>query len=318
MLDGQTWFLTWLIVVRTIVLIVLIVEFAAHLFLRVTRYSSRITRYTLLFCWLTVPVVSVAAVNGYIQARVAADPATPAIDRVREQKRDTAPLVFADTQLYRRLYAAAQPLGEVLLLPGSKYVPEDVRVKWLNDLTARGPFWLIADAGDPATGDENAKAEQWVTNHACPIDSIYAGAGRVTRFTAAPIGEPQAVNTPFNDEIALKSYRLSQSAVTPGATLCVELNWKALKAPASDYTVYVHVVDPQGNLIAQNDMQPRNGFAPTSQWAVGTLLADRHGVILPARLPVGEYTIRVGLYRSDNQAPASTGPINLTKLTVAP
>jgi hypothetical protein len=318
MMDGQTWFLAWLIIVRTTILIALIVEFAANLSSLSTRYSPLITRYTLLLCWLTVPVVGVAAVNSYIQARVAADPATPAIDLVRAQKHDAAPLVVADTKLYRRLYAAAQPLGEVLLLPGSKYVPEDVRVKWVNDLTARGPFWLIADEGDPATSDENVKAEQWVTDHACPIDSISAGAGRVTRFAAAPIGEPQAVNTPFNGEIALNSYRLSQSAVKPGATLCVELNWNALKAPASDYTVYVHVIDPQGNLIAQNDMQPRNGFAPTSQWAVGTLLADRHGVILPASLPAGEYTIRVGLYRSDDQSPASTGPINLTKLTVAP
>ena len=318
MMEGQTWFLAWLIVVRTVALIVLIVEFAANLFSHVTRYSSLMTRYTLLLCWLTVPIVGVAAVNGYVQARVAADPVSPALEFVREQKYDNAPLVFVGTQLYRRLYTAAQPLGEVLLLPGTKHVPEDVRGPWLNDLIAHGPFWLIADEGDPATRDENLKAEQWVIAHACPIDSMSAGAGRVTRFTAAPVGQTHMVQSAFNDEITLDGYRLSQATAKPGATLCVELDWKALKTPAGDYTVYVHVIDPEGKLIAQNDMQPRNGFAPTSHWTVGAALADRHGVILPASLPTGEYTIQVGLYRTDDQSPVPPGAINLTKLTVAP
>jgi hypothetical protein len=318
MLDGQTWFLAWLIVVRTVVLIALTVEFAANLFLRVTRHASLITRYALLFCWFTVPVVGVAAVNAYSQTRITADPAAPAIDLVREQKHDTAPLVFADTKLYRRLYAATRPSGEVLLLPGSKYVPEDVRVKWLNDLTARGPFWLIADEGDPATSDENVKAEQWVIDHACPIDSASAGTGRVMRFAAAPAGGTQAVNTTFNDEIALNSYRLSPAAVKPGAALCVELNWEALKQPAADYTVYIHVIDLQGNLIAQNDMQPRSGFAPTTQWKPEEKISDRHGLILPANLPAGKYNVRIGLYRSGDQTPAQPAAIDLTPISVTP
>jgi hypothetical protein len=318
MLDGQTWFLTWLIVVRTIVLIALSVEFAANLFSRVTRRAALMTRYILLFCWFTVPVVGVAAVNGYSQARVAADPATPAIDLVRVQKHDAAPLVFADTKLYRRLYAAAQPLGEALLLPGSKYVPEDVRVKWLNDLTARGPFWLIADEGDPDTREDNLKTEQWVIDHACPIDSASAGTGRVMRFATAPTGGTQVANTTFNGEIALNSYRLSPSAVKPGAALCVELNWEALKTPAEDYTVYIHVSDPEGKLIAQNDMQPRNGFAPTTQWKTGEKISDKHGLILPANLPAGEYNVRIGLYRSSDQTPAQPVAIDLTQISVAP
>lgn len=317
-LDGQTWFLTWLIIIRTIVLIALALEMAVMLFPRSTHYASLVTRYSLLMCWLTVPVVGVAAVNGYIQARVAADPARPAIDLVRAQKHDPAPLVFADTKLYRRLYTAAQPLGEVLLLPGNKHVPEDVRVKWLNDLTARGSLWLIADEGDPATSDENVKTEQWVTDHACPIDSTLAGTGRVTRFTAAPNGEAQAINATFNDELTLSQFRLTQSTLKPGGPLCIEVKWNTLKTPAADYTVYVHVVDPNGQVVAQNDRQPQGGFAPTSSWQPGTGIIDRHGVILPANLAAGEYSIRVGLYRSDDQSPVSPGAINLTKFAVAP
>jgi hypothetical protein len=71
-------------------------------------------------------------------------------------------------------------------------------------------------------------------------------------------------------------------------------------------------------LIAQNDMQPRNNFAPTSHWAVGATLVDRHGVILPASLPACEYASQVGLYRSDDQSPVLPGAINLTKLPIMP
>jgi len=212
MMEGQTWFLAWLIIVRTLVLIALIVEFAAGLFFPVTHYLSRIARYVMVACWLTVPIVSVAAISSYRQARVAADPAAPAITLVREQKHDAAPVIFADTKLYRRLYAAARSLGEVLLLPGNKHVPEDVRVKWLDDLMQQGLFWLIADEGTPDTGEENRQAEKWVIDHACPIDSTSAGAGRVMRFTAAPSSTLQPSDAVFNDELAVSQFRL-----TPGA-----------------------------------------------------------------------------------------------------
>ncbi len=318
MMDGQTWFLSWLIIVRTIVLIALIIEFAVNLFPSIARYSLRITRYALLLCWLTVPCVAIAAVNSYTQARLAVDPAMPAIEWVRAQNPAAAPLVFAGTKPYRRLYAAAQPLGEVLLLPGAKHVPEEVRAQWLNDLLARGPFWLIADEGDPDTRDEDVKTEQWVIDRACPIASASAGAGRVLNLAAAPEGETQKIDATFNAELALNGYRLSSTTLKPDAALCVELNWNARQKPAADYTVYVHVIDANGQLVAQNDMQPQSGFAPTSQWQAGSTIVDRHGVILPANLPGGEYTIRLGLYRSDDQSPVSPGAIELAKINVAP
>jgi hypothetical protein len=303
MLDGQEWFIAWLIIIRTIVLVVLTLEFAAYLFSNLTRYAALATRYTLLICWLTVPIVGLAAINSYTQTRLAADPALPAVELIRDQNKAHAPIVFAGTKIYRRLYAAAQPLSEVLLLPGSKHVPEEVRAQWLIDQLALGPFWLIADEGDPETRDENRQAAEWVSQRACPIDSTAAGAGRVTRFGSAPTGEEQPAKASFGNQITLDSYRLSQSPLSPGAALCAELTWSAPATPDGDYTVFVHLVAPDGRVVAQNDMQPQNGFAPTSQWAAGTPLIDRHGLLLPADLPPGDYTVRVGLYRVDDQTP---------------
>jgi hypothetical protein len=118
---------------------------------------------------------------------------------------------------------------------------------------------------------------------------------------AAPI--PINTTATFADEIELSGANLSSQQLHSGGTLCVELNWKAIKVPAGDYTVFIHLVNSQGQVVAQTDLPPRGGFAPTSQWKVGSTLADKHGLIVPGNLPGGDYTVQVGLYRSDNQAP---------------
>ena len=80
----------------------------------------------------------------------------------------------------------------------------------------------------------------------------------------------------------------------------------------------MHVINAAGQLVAQNDMQPHSGFAPTSQWKPGAAITDRHGLILPATLAPGDYTVRVGLYRSDDHTPAQPAAIDLTQINVAP
>jgi hypothetical protein len=205
------------------------------------------------------------------------------------------------------------------LLPGAKHVPEDVRVKWLNDLAAHGQFWLIADEGDPGSVDENRKGHAFVSEHACKVDTQWSGSTLVSRFVGRD-GTPLNVNTSvqFGDRVELTGARLYPSALRPGGTLCVELDWRVLQTPDGDYTVFVHLVDPNGQVAAQTDMPPRGGFAPTSQWQTNSTLSDKHGLILPVNLPADEYTVRVGLYRSDDQTPLPvTGGIGSALDTIA-
>ena len=195
-----------------------------------------------------------------------------------------------------------------MLLPLAKHVPEDVRLTWLDDVTARGPFWFIADESDLQTLSLNRQAEEWLSEHACKVDTQVAGSARVSRFIGAQgeIGRAGAsgeVDAAFADEIALLTYNLSQPELRPGEELCVELNWQTLQAPIADYTVFVHVIDSQSRLVAQNDLQPVGGFAPTGGWATGSAITDRHGILLPDDLPPGEYVLRLGMYRSNDQSP---------------
>jgi hypothetical protein len=122
----------------------------------------------------------------------------------------------------------------------------------------------------------------------------------------------------LNDELLLVGYELdSQRLATAGGhagqpspppedELAVTLLWQAARPMADDYTVFVHLLDADGTIVAQRDVQPFQGTYPTSVWTQGELLADTYLLPLPDTLPSGEYEVVVGLYvaRSGQRLPA--------------
>ncbi len=84
--------------------------------------------------------------------------------------------------------------------------------------------------------------------------------------------------------------------LAPGTALTFQLFWESLANTATDYTVFVHVVNAEGVNVAQQDHPPLAGFAPTRLWEPGLRLLDPYQLTLPTDLPAGEYTVRVGLY----------------------
>jgi len=89
---------------------------------------------------------------------------------------------------------------------------------------------------------------------------------------------------------------VSATRVEAGGTVTVTLVWQIDAAAATDYTVFVHLMDRQGALVAQTDAPPLGGAYPTSWWAVGDVVRDPHLLPLPADLAPGSYTLQVGLY----------------------
>jgi hypothetical protein len=319
--EAPNWYIVWIILARTAILIVLCLEYAALMGSRprVRQAFSRTAAITLTVVWISVLPAGVALLSTYTQVRLTNDPATPAIDLIANSGPGHKTIVMSSNRVYRRLSPASRAVGETLLLPIAKNVPDEIRSQWLNDLTARGPFWFIADEGDPNSVDENRKAHAFVSDHVCKVDTQWGGSALVSRFVGRS-GTPLNViaSTRFDEAIELTGAHLYPSVLQAGGTLCVELDWRALKKPAGDYTVFVHLVNPNGQVVAQTDIQPQGGFAPTSQWKPQTKLSDKHGLILPANLAAGEYTVRVGAYRSEDQTPAQPAAIDLTRISVAP
>lgn len=82
------------------------------------------------------------------------------------------------------------------------------------------------------------------------------------------------------------------------ARINLDLYWEALRQPHHAYTVFVHVLDAQGNLIAQQDNMPVHDQLPTSCWRPSEEIADPYTINLPADGP-RPASIEIGLYRLD-------------------
>jgi hypothetical protein len=109
---------------------------------------------------------------------------------------------------------------------------------------------------------------------------------------------PQRYAALFEEDIALVGFdtRLDELPDAASPWLRVTVFWQAKQTPRRDLTVFVHLYDAAGQLVASHDGQPVYGYLPTSRWPVGTIIPDRHDFPLPQGLPAGDYTLATGLY----------------------
>ena len=83
--------------------------------------------------------------------------------------------------------------------------------------------------------------------------------------------------------------------------LDLTLYWQSLAPFDRDYTVFVHALDANGEIIAQADQEPQGGNYPTSMWSAGEQIRDEYRLTLPSGAR-GAYRIELGLYRRDTGA----------------
>ncbi len=151
------------------------------------------------------------------------------------------------------------------------------------------------------------------------------------RLTQARLAAPQRVRyvpehpmeANLDNEISLVGYGFAPQRPKPGEEWEIILYWRSEGPLIHDYTVFIHLVDPYGEMITQVDSPPLQGNYPTSFWAMGEQVRDVHYMHIPENLPPGEYRLRVGLYRLetgerlillDSDPPQdyiSIGPINI-------
>ncbi|RLC53759.1 MAG: hypothetical protein DRI80_19820, partial [Chloroflexota bacterium] len=76
-----------------------------------------------------------------------------------------------------------------------------------------------------------------------------------------------------------------------------------------DYTVFVHLISPDGRPHGQVDRFPAGGAAPTTSWAPGQVIVDEIGLPVAADAPAGTYHIAVGMYdgASGGRLPVTDG-----------
>ncbi len=87
----------------------------------------------------------------------------------------------------------------------------------------------------------------------------------------------------FGDCARARRHRTRCSGTARATPLRINFNWESLTRTPTPYTLFSHVVGPDGSLVAQADSPPLGGFAPTNLLLPGQRFADGLDVIHPGR-----------------------------------
>ena len=96
----------------------------------------------------------------------------------------------------------------------------------------------------------------------------------------------------FGPAVQLLAYDLEPAEPQPGDIVTLTLYWQTSQPLHQQATVFVHLLDEEGQIVAQDDAQPVRNSYPLPVWPPGMIVADPHPLIwpeAPAALSVGLY-----------------------------
>jgi hypothetical protein len=123
-----------------------------------------------------------------------------------------------------------------------------------------------------------------------PVVIGSAGVKTSVRTEPDPISHP--VGASFDDQIELLGY----DATPEDREVAITLHWRSIQVPRADYTVFVHLLGSDGQVVSQHDGPPQDGAYPTSAWDAGEVVVDGRILLLPPDLTPDLYSLWVGLY----------------------
>jgi mannosyltransferase len=156
-------------------------------------------------------------------------------------------------------------------------------------------FWGEAER------DPNHVVERELDVEAYPIgNDVWYGDVRLTAYSIPKVAlNFTPIETYFGDSIKLELYGLSNTALHRGDELQILLEWRATAPQTTAYKVFVQLLNANGMVVSQRDSEPVDGHFPTTSWQSG-IYGDRHGLTIPADLPLGSYQLIVGMYNRDD------------------
>jgi hypothetical protein len=148
---------------------------------------------------------------------------------------------------------------------------------------------------DPETG-KAVRAGPWPWDRSRILGEV-AVAPWPMETELPPIANPLRADFGQPPLIELHGYELSSDSPEPGTPVELTLVWRAVQGDMpANYTVLIHLEDEEGEIVAQGDGPPDNGFRLTTSWREGEVIVDRHTIELPAGLGPGSHRLWVGLY----------------------
>ncbi len=108
----------------------------------------------------------------------------------------------------------------------------------------------------------------------------------------------------FANRLSIVESQVGQGSYEAGRGIIpVSLIWQKKKSLGSAYRVSLRLVDQDGRTWASRDSHPQGNQKFFTDLALGEVLADRHGLLISAGTPPGEYNLLLSVRRVDDAAP---------------
>jgi 4-amino-4-deoxy-L-arabinose transferase-like glycosyltransferase len=144
----------------------------------------------------------------------------------------------------------------------------------------------------------------------------------VDRPASAPtiqsLGIPPSPGATFADDLRLLGATVLTSRVIPGGSVDATLWWQALRPPSADYRVQLLLRDGAYQKVVDDD-RPASGTYPTTTWATGEVVVDRHRFLVPTDAPPGQATLTAQLVATGQTTPIAAngdGPVSIGSFAV--
>jgi len=180
-------------------------------------------------------------------------------------------------------------------LPGIGLPATEAQLTQLRDQYQHIRFFFLPGSGY----DPDGFVGRWLETCCEKTSDIYVSGFRIQAYDT-PSGSLEARQlylVEFEKGLGLTGYRIVNPHLKPGQTMRLTLYWTAREKVAESYTVFAHLLAPDGFSPVSQDGLPRQGMYPTDQWKIGKDVIDPHPIPLPADMPSGEYRLEIGLYR---------------------
>ncbi len=243
-----------------------------------------------------VATAGVALGNYYFDPAYAKAPDWRSLSRFIAARRQEGDMVIQNFNEMAAIYYQNGSLP-VMTLPRDFWPnAEDERI--LRQVMAEHPrIWFIpAPLG---MWDSDRMVETYLSRHADREIAAHFGDLRLELYATPRAFEPRMLPIHARvGQVTLAGYRMSglaQGITTPSGTtrLHVVLYWRTTQPVERDWTVFLHLADANGRVIAQQDRVPAGGL-PTRQWATDEWFVDAYDLDWDAE--PGVYTLVAGMY----------------------
>ena len=279
--------------------------------------------------WTFSTLAVIGALSGAALARYYTDPTL-----ARDDYRSIAQFIVATAHPNDAIVLIAPGQAEVFnyyydgdlpvyALPQKRPLDLEATLAELAKLMQHDKIYVVNWAAEEA--DPQGVVPNWMDTRGYKTLDQWYGNVRLAVYVMPEHSPPEEVvndlGLRFGEDIELLGYRGWKLAPTAGEVTQLQLQWRADQKPDHRYKVFLQLLDPRDQVIAERDAEPAGEGRPTDGWQSGEIVLDNHGLLIPPGTPPGTYRRIIGLYDAETmerlKLPDGTDFVSLPPVTVA-